>query len=136
MTPAAASKPSPKTPASRPTLTTHPATSPPLPTLSTKPKPSTMTPSAASLPATAPTTWSGAVTGSVSRTYDTFFRISTETVNGLAATKATFGYDNDGLITSVATPAGSMALSYDPQAPRLQTTTLGQVADVRTYDQF
>ena len=62
------------------------------------------------------TTWSGAVAGSVGRTYDSFFRVATETVNGQAATAATFGYDNDGLITSVATPAGSMALTYD--APR------------------
>src|SRR5689334_5834479 len=29
-----------------------------------------------------------------------------------------------------------MALTYDPQAPRLQTTTLGSVTDARTYDQF
>jgi YD repeat-containing protein len=82
------------------------------------------------------TTWSGAVTGSVNRTYDNFFRVATETVNGVAATQATFGYDNDGLITSVATPAGSMALTYDPAAPRLQTTTLGGVTDERTYDTF
>ncbi len=82
------------------------------------------------------TTWTGAVAGSVTRTYDNFFRISTETIDGQAATTATLGYDNDGLVTSVATPAGSMALTYDPTAPRLQTTTLGSVTDARTYDQF
>jgi RHS repeat-associated protein len=82
------------------------------------------------------TTWSGGVTGSVARTYDNFFRVATETVNGQAATKATLGYDNDGLVTSVATPAGSMSLTYDTTAPRLQTTTLGSVTDSRTYDQF
>jgi RHS repeat-associated protein len=82
------------------------------------------------------TTWSGGVSGSVMRTYDNFFRVATETVNGQAATKATLGYDNDGLVTSVATPAGSMSLTYDPTAPRLQTTTLGSVTDTRTYDQF
>jgi RHS repeat-associated protein len=52
------------------------------------------------------------------------------------ATRATLGYDNDGLVTSVATPAGSMSLIYDSAAPRLQTTTLGSVTDARTYDQF
>ncbi|HVW30878.1 MAG TPA: LamG-like jellyroll fold domain-containing protein [Polyangiaceae bacterium] len=82
------------------------------------------------------TTWSGTVSGSVSRTYDNFFRVGTETINGQSATKATLGYDNDGLVTSVATPAGSMSLTYDPTAPRLQTTTLGSVTDSRTYDQF
>jgi RHS repeat-associated protein len=82
------------------------------------------------------TTWSGGVAGSVARTYDNFFRVATETVNGQAATKATLGYDNDGLVTSVATPAGSMSLTYDSTAPRLQTTTLGSVTDSRTYDQF
>ena len=82
------------------------------------------------------TTWSGAVTGSVGRTYDNFFRVATETVNGLAATRATFGYDNDGLVTSVATPGGTMTLAYDPAAPRLTGTTLGNVTDSRTYDAF
>ncbi len=82
------------------------------------------------------TTWSGAVSGSVARTYDHFLRVATETIDGDATTKATLGYDNDGLVTSVATPAGSMALTYDPTAPRLQTTTLGSVTDARTYDQF
>ena len=82
------------------------------------------------------TTWTGAVAGSVTRTYDNFFRISTETIDGQAATTATLGYDADGLVTSVATPAGSMALTYDPAAPRLTGTTLGGVTDARTYDQF
>jgi RHS repeat-associated protein len=82
------------------------------------------------------TTWSGTVAGSVTRTFDSFFRVSTETVNGLATTKATLGYDNDGLVTSVATPTGSISLTYDPAASRLMTTAVGAVTDSRTYDQF
>jgi RHS repeat-associated protein len=82
------------------------------------------------------TTWSGAVTGSFDRTYDAFFRVATETVNGQVVTKATLSYDSDGLVTGVATPAGALTLVYDAGTPRLLTTALGGVTDARTYDGF
>ena len=47
-------------------------------------------------------TWSGAVAGSVSRTLGTAYRDSTETVSaGGVSSTVTFGYDGDGLLTSV-----------------------------------
>ena len=42
------------------------------------------------------TQWSGMVSGSVGRTYDTFRRQTTETVNG--ASSISFTYDDDGLV--------------------------------------
>jgi RHS repeat-associated protein len=87
-------------------------------------------------PLLAGTTWSGRVSGTVDRTYDNFFRIATETVNGQPVAKATVTYDDDGLITAVATSAATLTLAYDPHAPRLETTALGGVTDARTYDTF
>ena len=47
-------------------------------------------------------TWSGAVAGSVSRTLGTAYRDSTETVSaGGVSSTVTYGYDGDGLLTSV-----------------------------------
>jgi RHS repeat-associated protein len=76
------------------------------------------------------TQWSGAVTGSVSHGYDTSRRLTSESING--ANSISFGYDEDGLITS----AGALVLSYDVNLPLLNTTTLGQVNDTRGYDTF
>ena len=64
------------------------------------------------------TRWIGAISGSVSRTYDNHFCVATETVNGQASTQATFGYDNDGLVSSVATRGGAMSSTYDPLCKR------------------
>ena len=65
------------------------------------------------------TTWAGTVAGSVARTYDNDFRITTRNVNG--GHNVSFGYDNDSLLTS----AGSQSLAYDPTNGLLTDTTLG-----------
>lgn len=59
-------------------------------------------------PLLASESWSGAVAGSVARTYDNAFRDSTEIVTvGLASSEVSFGYDGDGLLTrAAAVPAG------------------------------
>ena len=53
-------------------------------------------------------TWSGTVSGSVSRVYDNNFRITSRSVNG--GNTIAFTYDNDSLLTN----AGSETLAYDP----------------------
>ena len=76
------------------------------------------------------TTWSGPVAGSVTRTYDTDFRVATESVNG--ANPITFQYDPDSLLTT----AGALSLTRHPQHGLLTGTTLGSVADSYTYSTF
>ena len=75
-------------------------------------------------------TWSGNVSGSVSRTYNNDFRVASESVNG--ANSVTFGYDNDGLLTSV----DGLTIVRDPTNGLISDTTLGQVTDHRTYDSY
>lgn len=75
-------------------------------------------------------TWAGTVSGSVSRTYDNDFRITSRSVNG--ANTISFGYDTDSLLTS----AGSETLTYDSANGLLTGTTLGVVGDAFTYNGF
>ena len=61
-------------------------------------------------------TWSGNVTGAVTRTYDADFREATETVAvGAATSTVTNDYDLDGLLKSV-TPTGLPALTIHRRA--------------------
>jgi RHS repeat-associated protein len=76
------------------------------------------------------TTWSGNVAGSVSRTYNNDFRVASESVNG--ANAVAFGYDNDGLLTSV----DGLSITRDSANGFVVDTTLGQITDHRTYDSF
>jgi RHS repeat-associated protein len=76
------------------------------------------------------TTWSGNVVGSVSRTYNNDFRMNSESVNG--ANSVAYGYDNDGLLTSV----DGLTINRDPVNGQISDTTLGSVTDHRTYDGF
>jgi RHS repeat-associated protein len=76
------------------------------------------------------TTWTGTVAGSVSRNYDTNFRIATQTVNG--ANTINFGYDNDSLLTS----AGSLTITRNAQNGLISGSTLGSVTDTRGYSTF
>jgi len=46
-------------------------------------------------------TWTGAVAGTVSRTYDNNFRIQTQSINN--GNTISFGYDDDGFLQSVGT---------------------------------
>ena len=76
------------------------------------------------------TTWSGPVAGSVTRTYDTDFRVASEQVNG--ANAVTFQYDQDSLLTG----AGALTLTRHPQHGLLTGTTLGSVTDSLSYSTF
>ncbi|TLY22515.1 MAG: RHS repeat-associated core domain-containing protein, partial [Nitrospirae bacterium] len=76
------------------------------------------------------TTWAGTVAGSVSRVYDTSFRISSQSVNG--ANTISFGYDIDSLLTS----AGSLTITRSAQNGLISGTSLGAVTDTRTYSTF
>jgi RHS repeat-associated protein len=81
-----------------------------------------------SLPTT--TTWAGTVVGSVSRTYDNNFRVTSRSING--AHSIGFAYDNDSLLTS----AGALTLSRNAQNGLLTGTTLGSVTDSWSYNTF
>ncbi|MCC6629870.1 MAG: hypothetical protein IT340_21030 [Chloroflexi bacterium] len=72
-------------------------------------------------------TWSGPIAGSVSRTLDHTFRLSSISVNG--ADPITYSYDNDDLLTQ----AGALTLSSDATTGRLTGTSLGVVADTWGY---
>ena len=76
------------------------------------------------------TTWSGNVAGSVSRTFNNDFRVATELVNG--ANSVAFGYDNDGLLTSV----DGLSITRDLTNGLITDTALAQVTNHRTYDSF
>ncbi len=76
------------------------------------------------------TTWAGMVAGSVGRTYDNNFRISSQSVNG--ANTITFGYDTDSLLTS----AGALTIGRSTQNGLITGSTLGVVTDSRTYSTF
>src|SRR5574337_478099 len=76
------------------------------------------------------TTWSGPIAGSVTRTYDTDFRVSSQSVNG--ANPVAFTYDPDSLLTG----AGSLTLTRSLSNGLLTDTALGNVTDTRTYNSF
>lgn len=75
-------------------------------------------------------TWAGTVAGSVSRSYDTNFRVVSQSVNG--ADTVHFTYDRDDLLVG----AGAMTLRRDAADGLLTGTTLGRVTDTLTYDSF
>ncbi|MGH7164326.1 MAG: hypothetical protein ACREIS_02235 [Nitrospiraceae bacterium] len=76
------------------------------------------------------TTWSGTISGSVTRSYDNNFRITSQSVNG--ASTIVFGYDNDSLLTS----AGSLSITRSTQHGLITGTSLGTVTDSRSYSSF
>jgi RHS repeat-associated protein len=73
-------------------------------------------------------TWTGPVSGSVSRTYDPAGRVDTQSVAG--GQTIVFTYDNDDIVTS----AGSLSLTPHPQTGLITDTALGVVADQRSYN--
>jgi RHS repeat-associated protein len=75
-------------------------------------------------------TWSGLVSGNVHKTYDSSFRLASESVTG--GQTINFGYDNDDLLTS----AGAMTITRDPATGFVTGTTLGAISESRTYDAF
>ncbi len=76
------------------------------------------------------TTWTGPAAGSVTRTYDTDFRVTSESING--GNTISFQYDADSLLTQ----AGSLTLTRDPQHGLLTGTSLAGVNDSYTYSTF
>jgi RHS repeat-associated protein len=76
------------------------------------------------------TTWTGAVAGSVTHTYDNNFRLATESVNG--ANAITFQFDNDDRLTS----AGGLTLTRNPLNWLITGTRLGNVTDQFGYNGF
>ena len=74
-------------------------------------------------------TWSGPVTGAVSRAYDNNFRMISASVNGQAIG---FQYDRDSLLTQ----AGVLTLTYHAQTGLLTGSTLGSVTDTIGYNGF
>ena len=76
------------------------------------------------------TTWSGAVTGSVSQTYNNSFYLDTMSVNG--AHTVSFSYDQDDLLTGV----GSLSIGRDPANGLVTGTTLGAFSTSNSYNAF
>ena len=74
-------------------------------------------------------TSSGPVAGSVQRSYDASFRISSETYGGQTIS---YGYDNDDLLTS----AGAMTITRDRATGFVTGATLGGMSETRTYNAF
>ena len=75
-------------------------------------------------------TASGFTTGGVSWDYDASFRVTAEHVN--AANTITFGYDDDGLLTS----AGALAYTRRADDGLPLTATLGSAVTSFTYSHF
>jgi RHS repeat-associated protein len=71
--------------------------------------------------------WSGAVAGSVSLTYDNNLRPVSQSVNG--GNTMSFGYDNDGLLTA----AGALTLARNTANGLLTGTTLSSVTTSQSY---
>jgi RHS repeat-associated protein len=74
-------------------------------------------------------TWSGQVSGSVSRTYDNNFWITSLEVN---TDTLYFAYDGDGLITR----AGGLSIIRHPENGLVNDTVLGTITDTRIYNSF
>jgi RHS repeat-associated protein len=74
--------------------------------------------------------WIGEVSGTVARTYDSNFRLVSESVNG--AHTANFVYDKDGLLTKL----GDLTISRDPQNGLCLRSTLGPVDETWSYNGF
>jgi len=73
--------------------------------------------------------WSGAVTGTVSRTYNNDFRTTAVSTGGISAG---YTYDNDGLLLS----AGDMTITRDPESGMVTGTALDYITTTQSYNQF
>ncbi|WP_148667808.1 Ig-like domain-containing protein, partial [Mizugakiibacter sediminis] len=74
-------------------------------------------------------TWSGTITGSVTRSYDANFRVVSLAVNGQGVA---YGYDDDGLLTA----AGDLSVTRDAGNGRIIATAQGAVQTAQTYTGF
>lgn len=75
-------------------------------------------------------TWSGGVTGAVTRTFTSNFEIATEQVTGTAA--VSFGYDSDRLLTQ----AGAMTIDRNATTGFVNSTTLGTTTENFQHNTF
>jgi RHS repeat-associated protein len=75
-------------------------------------------------------TWSGAVAGSYSVTYEDDFRVTEARVNGV--NPISFGYDLDGLLTS----AGTLTIDRDSANGFVTGSTIGSVTTSQGYSGF
>jgi RHS repeat-associated protein len=76
------------------------------------------------------TVWSGAVTGAVTKVFDSNFWVSSVRINGEPPTP--FSYDRDGFTTN----AGSLLIERHPQHGQVTAATLGAVATTKQYNDF
>ncbi len=76
------------------------------------------------------TTWTGTVAGSVTRSFDNNFRVTSQSING--ASIVNFTYDNDNLLIG----AGALAITRSAQNGLITGTTLSNVTDTRGYNSF
>ena len=76
------------------------------------------------------TTWAGTINGSVSRTYNNNFWITSDSVNG--GSTIAYQYDNDGLLTG----AGNLVIGRNAQNGLITGTILGNMNDTRGYNAF
>jgi RHS repeat-associated protein len=76
------------------------------------------------------TTWSGPISGTVHRGYDSFFRVASESVSG--GQSVPYQYDADGLLTS----AGALQIQRDPATGFVTGSSLGGTTESRTYDAY
>ncbi|HQO19511.1 MAG TPA: RHS repeat-associated core domain-containing protein [Acidobacteriota bacterium] len=75
-------------------------------------------------------TWSGAVNGAVTRTFNNDFQLASVSISG--GTAIPYTYDNDGLLTGV----GGLTLSRGVSNGLLESATLGSVTDTYAYNSF
>jgi RHS repeat-associated protein len=75
-------------------------------------------------------TWSGIIAGNIQYTYDNNFRLTFQSINGDLSLP--FYYDADSLLTRV----GALDIHRDAQNGHIAGSTLDNVADVRTYNNF
>jgi RHS repeat-associated protein len=75
-------------------------------------------------------TWSGAVTGSVTQSYDSEWRVASFRING--ADHVAIAYDADDLPAQV----GALVLTRSPSTGVVTGSTLGGISDLTTYDAF
>jgi hypothetical protein len=76
------------------------------------------------------TVWAGTIAGSVEYTYDDDFKVTAQTIN--ETDSVSYTYDNDGLLTG----AGSLSITRNSDNGLLTGTTLGNVTDSVTYNDF
>jgi len=76
------------------------------------------------------TTWTGTINGSVTRTYDSNFWVTSTSVDG--ANTAAFAYDDDGLLTQ----AGDLVITRDKYNGLITGTALNIITDTRTYNNY